>query len=385
MEEQKNSNHKTESNKTQTEWKTDNLKIHLKEISNHQETDIIGIPRSVFCEEEDYKECPTFLAMKDPKNYLIVSRGKGIKVIRHKKVIYSRRMSPEINAILSAEYNPKFDCFFLQVIESKKLYRKDFDGKNPYLFMELSCLGLHPSVLKLVPGDAYKAISFKYHKKLSVIDLRRKRLEFKIKQRVKKSRISPNGFCIFGKRFKKVVSLTEDCYLQLHVLSLSNKKVLGFSYTKIKSIRERKERGCSLTASEDGEHVLVLLKGVNGRRTCSSRLLIFQIEGFQLCLKAKIGEFYQKKEYLDYGGGMLKGAFAFHGSFGRHVLWVGINLIHWVGVQVYSFDRETGKFVKIKRLQVDSEEHKVFSVQKINNDLYYCGMLGKVMKISIKF
>ena len=106
---------------------------------------------------------------------------------------------------------------------------------------------------------------------------------------------------LFGESEDKLVSITHDTYLMLHILDYRRRKILSFSRHKM----EDREKFSSLAVSDKNNYILVELFSYN------SKMVVFKVEGNLLVKKAVLNDTVS----LD-----LNSAFGFCGYFGSHLL-----------------------------------------------------------------
>ena len=77
----------------------------------------------------------TFLAMKNPKSYLIGTYRQRFDLIDNGRVLFSGKLPEEDNELYDMAYIPVMDCYFL--VSFYNLYLKDINNRPASLFLAL--------------------------------------------------------------------------------------------------------------------------------------------------------------------------------------------------------------------------------------------------------
>ena len=340
----------------QKEFDPERLTVSVDLIKNFKGRRTIGNFQSIF-------------AFKNPSTYLVLTHMKGVKVIKDGKIIYSSKMQFSTRNILYSEH---FDSFLL--ISRNILYMKGIDKKSPYLYMKLGVRlpkirrtfsNLLHSVIK------HKLVSFFRLKSLVVINLITKKTVLMISREIQGE---IQQFKLFGEHRNKVLSITDQGHILLHVLNFSLKKLLAFNELKI-AIEERpRERPQSIAVCDKHQYVFVEIIKHSDQ---STRMLILKIVGNRLEKRAMISY----EDPLDINGN--KKALECCGYFGGHVLWVGLTEFRTEVAQFYAYNTKTRDFFELKKKKVNHQEKWPTRIHRIGNHLYYSGYDSRLMRLSI--
>ena len=207
------------------EFRHQDLKINIKKLKCHKE----GITIEGDC---------TLAAFKNPTSYAIGTTKGGLKVIENSIEIYSGVLTFEYNdsgifsdmpfsryykgygeELQDIVYIDHLDCYLLNFAE--EIHRKDIDGSEVYLFMDIShfvlCQGsfLYSKLnRKLVVCTVFEG--------LSIINLDRKQVEITLKD-YRSTKIK--DFKMFGLKENKIVYLTKSSLIKIYSVSYDLKKI----------------------------------------------------------------------------------------------------------------------------------------------------------------
>ena len=347
----------TETSKTlrsisQIKLNKNRVKVRLSEYKDHREEEIIGGK-------------VTYLALKDPSTYMIATYGRGLKVILNNTQIYSAKLPRKVALINQILYAGHLDCFFLQ--NESHLYRKDLDDQPPYIYMDMSHLGWFRSLIRYSSVNK-KLITFKDNTWISVINLFTRKVELQIE---KKSRSQIMDCKLLGELEDKILSLTWNGVILLHIVNYSIKKVLVSNLHQIQLVVHRQEYGASIAVCDKNEHILVEIEGFN---QIASRMFVFKINGSEIAPKIII-ENYELAEGPKY-------ALQCAGNFGDDILWVGLSTGNSIVAKVYCYCVRTDTLEQMN-LAGFSEQKRCYDIHRFGQDFYFSGLLGKIEKLSL--
>ena len=338
------------------------MSVAVEQVRNHEQEGIIGGIIGSFC---------TISALKNETSYMIGTECNGIKLIERGRQIYSGRL-PVYDALLTdIIYIKSQNCYLLNYDE--KVYRKDIDGRPPYLWMEIFC-GLRPGASFRFSEVNDKLVVNKDEKNVSVICFERKEVELE----VEKGDIGEFiwDFRIFGEQENKVVSLTKDGFLLLYKLDLSKRTGSVVSSHQIELIEERRELAASVVVCSENQYLCVEVESEEHPNICS-RVLVFGIcqNTQRITLKASIDQCSQKIG--------SKYALTCLGYAGCHLLWIGLSRSFNQIVQVYDFDTESEEFRELKERRIEHQEYDPFKVHRVGAQFFYTGKCGKFMRLRV--
>ena len=341
------------------------MTLTAKKVKAHKQKGLIG--RDV-----------TLLALKNPSSYLIATSGKGLKLIENEVLVYSTYLKDlglhELN-LDDAIYVESMNCYFF--FYDEHLYRKDIDENRPYLYMRFQSYSragtnlvysrVNESLLEL----NYDTCS------LDVIDLKNKKKEIEIKH----ERLFTNygrKLKVFGEKEDSVICFGKRGEVWLFKINYAEKVgSLASSYT-IQLNYDRREKVCSVAVCDKGNLVLVEIGAKKKSSIFSSRLVLLRVD--------KAGELLPEA-VLDVFDQELRSKYTLEcfGSFGRHIMWMGLSIAKNGIAQVYDYDTETGDLKEVPGKRINHQEKNVYRIERFENDFYYTGKMGRLVKLALNF
>ena len=327
-----------------------NKLLTIEEISRHKESGIIG-------------GNSTYLALKHSTTYMILTDEIGLKVIKNTKEVYSEKLPLAGGTADSALYISHLDCFLIS--QDAILYRKDINSKAPYIYMDLSDFDCDRARLKYSPKNR-RLIGVMDSDMLTAINMDEKRVELQ----VEKSSNEVSCFEVFGENDHKLVTITEDACIQLHVFNFWMKKILSIFEQKINLIKERDEWGVSLAVCDRNEYILVEIQA--NIRYCS-RMILFKVKGNILIKEAILDPYLEENRRKD--------ALECCGYYGGKLLWIGLEYIGFERAQLFEYNTETHDLKELVEARVEHREIWPLEIHRFGKKFYYTGVEGKVMNI----
>ena len=338
---------------TSSQISLNDIKLRVREINDNQQMEVLG-------------GNTTFIGFKNPSTYLILTFAKGMKVIKDNKQVFSAKCSARKLFNHEIIYVDFLDCFLL--LANNDLYRKDIDGEVPYFFMSLSsqaCLlrySKHNNPLILVQGKWGD---------LAVYDLKQKKKVLHLKNPAKEM---IKDVKLFGEKEEKFISVARSGSVWMRIFNFSMKKLISSFHLKIDPLEGREEEGNSIAICDKNQHVLVEMSEQAG---FCSRMLVFQIKGNLLVLKANVDLIMSLRGY--------KSALACAGYFDKYILWVGLTSYKSNIAQLYCYELESNELKELEKKRVYHLENWPYRLEKLGGDFYYCGGNGKVLQLSLNF
>ena len=333
------------------------ITLAVNEISNHKQYGVIGGHL-------------TYLAIKNPQNFMIGTHTRGLKVIKNNLEIYSKKFSEGESDLLDMIYVDHLDSYLIYL--NQRLYIKEINAKPAFVILDIGLSSKLGAFLRYSKINR-RVVAFNQRENLSVINLERKQVE--IEARIRRERQSKKlDFRITGRKEEAVVSIAHDGSIELYTLNYDLRKVCTAHRQQIELIRERREQGVSIAVSDRGELVLAR---VGSDTYTSSRSILFEVKGNFLVKKAVIDEFYENS--------CQKWALEFCGLVGRFTLWAGLSLDngHTGVIHIYCWDREKQELRELKQSRVNSKDSRSLRLTRLGNRLYFTGWYGSVQEMCL--
>ena len=218
-------------------FEEDNLYLNVYRVKNHRQLGIIG-------------ETYTFLAMKDPRSYMIGSNHKGIKVIQNDTEIYSEPLLGE-EELSDIVYIDHLDCYLLSF--KSKIYRKDTNSRFPYFYMDLNCYSALGKCFQYSRLNQ-KLIVAKNERIIAIINLENKRVEFEIR---KDFLNNIQDFKLLGSKENKIVVMTYWSQIYVFTYNYNLKKICYSFAHRVQRIEDRHEGLKAMVSDDKGDYLLV--------------------------------------------------------------------------------------------------------------------------------
>ena len=354
--------------KTSQFLKTGKVGIEIVHLDNHKKETILGGDL-------------TFLAVKNAASYLIGTTRFGITLIEDTLELYSQKM-PLRNAakIMDMVYVGLKNCYLM--CYDNKLYRKDVNRSDPYLFIDIK-FGLCVSKAMKWAQNA-KRIILNTLQQLSIVNLDTKSLELWILPTSSKGKIA--DFDVFGLLQNRAIILTIDGCVSAERFSLSKRTTKSLGTFKINLLKGRRESGASIAVGSLGKYCCVLIRGVKSNSYVTSRYLMFELTKTGIVLNT----IFDRSWELDLG---LQIAFSRFGYVAGKLIFLGLSINKRLhnsdDVFVISFDPKDGeekgeiKLVGRRELQGGSKS-QVVSLVKNGVNVYVCDKEANLYLIKLQ-
>ena len=357
-------------------------KIKKIQKQNTQAKDVKGIKDLKLKVEEvhlneDYGDLmPTWIqiSLKNESSYLIATNKNGFKVIENKQEIYAIiQLKGRTPLIVDVVYCKPLNCYFLNL--NSALYRKNIDKSDPFLFLNVYC-GMLPGYCSLnYYHISQKLIISNSQHGFTVVDLVRKRIDFRFKT-IKGKPVSPVGVKAFGRSEDRILAVSsKGGYIFFVNMSFKYKKILSRSYHKIELNSQRFEIGNSVAVCSKNQYACVEIKN-NGKFQLCSKMMIFAIKSNSVAPSAVIDE-HPKVQRFKY-------ALEFYDCVGSSLLFVGLSMYYSGKVQLYEFNLESGDFRSLESKKVFHNEKDPYKIHRIGESFFYTGRGAKVMKLTLE-
>ena len=217
----------TSGGSVQSQFDETSARIVVKYLMVYQEARIIG-------------GRDTYLAVKNPRSFMIGTSSYGFKVIENLKEIHKSQFIGFYGVLSDMVYVDYPNCYFLLL--GNKIYRKDIDENPPYKFLSTGS--------KLKPGAFFR--DSKINKRIlinctkrhvSFINRRGKFIEFSL------PRFCNKTFCdykLFGEKEDRIVGINTIGFVAVFFLNLSRKKICLFYSLQMNLIEDKYESAFSL-------------------------------------------------------------------------------------------------------------------------------------------
>ena len=341
-------------------FKINQLGIDIREVANHRDGDgLIGL-------------YITLLAFKNKRSCMIVTTKNGIKVIEDDQEVYLAYLPQHERAYLrDVIYIKHLNCYLLSI--NQKLYRKDIDGNEPYIYMELT-LGFRIGSFFKYSNLNQRLIIHKDNTNLSVVNLESKEIEIEVEKEIGTQIIDSE---IFGEEENRVLSVTDDVYLLVYKLNYQEKVGSIINHLEVGLLRtwDEHEHPVQLSICPRGNYALIqLYRGEITNYQCS-RFLLIKISENSLVIDRSI-------DSLKSGVRFCFASECF-GYVGSHLIWVGLSYKE-SQLQILDFDTVTGEFRNLDDKKIAHGESLPLKLQRFENDYYYTGNSARVMRLSFK-
>ena len=340
---------------SKTDFNEKRLRVTPVEISVHGGSEIIGSNQ-------------TYLALKSPNTYMIATNKKGLEVVKDGEKVYSADLpAKEEGKFNGIFYAAHLDSFFM--LHQGQLYQKTIDEKETSVYMDLTFLGKGPQNIRYSQLNR-KLFIFFVNKDIKIIDIDQKNVDWELRH-------SDDEYLedlkIFGENEEKIVSMTDDGRLLLHILSYSQKEIISFNKHKIDLIQERDETPVTLAVDNKSQFIFA---GLQSSGFDSSRILIFRVKGNN--------ELSQRAVLDEYGRNIrIKAAPCCLGYSGVHVLWAALEHVSPERLQVYAYNIKARTLSELEDKRVNHRESCPEQFSLLRDQIYYRGGNGKVIKLQV--
>ena len=305
------------------------------------------------------------IALKNVKSYALATTTKGLLVIENGNQIFLGKLPGKYARLSDITYSRLLNCYLICV--DRKIFRKDVDNEPPYRFLKISVSMKYGNSIRI--SEMNKRMIVNSGKRVFYfVNLITHKTEWSLKGLLKSG---VQDFEIFGSKENKLVYLTSNGSLFLYNLDLKRRRVLSMSWLKCEG---DEEDGSSLAVSPQHKYICVEL-GLFRQGLCS-RIILYEVKTNFLSLVAQIHPFDQG---VDLG---WKKAFCGVGCIQDCALFLGLTMLDTGQfLQVYKYDIKTNKFSEMENNRIEHQEQEPMRIQRIEDSLYYTGMLAKVMRI----
>ena len=306
----------------------------------------------------------TLIAIKNHSSYMVATIEKGIVVGEKAMILYSEPFTKYIKDLI---YIDDYDAYFLCV--DNKLYRKDIDGKPPYLLMNFSC-GFRVAACFRYSKINKRLIANMDGKLISVINLDTKEVEALIND---PDLINLYDFKLVGEFEDRVISARKDNILLLYKIDYLKKKGEVTTKLKLPVFELREEQVKTLSICPKKEYVFMEIGQVNS--ALCSRMFLVRLIGDTLTVTRKIDLYPEKLG--------VKIALECFGYLGHHILWVGLTKGKNGQAMMFDYDTETQHLRELKRVRAPHKELGPVQMVKLGQDFYYIGYKGNPKKLVV--
>ena len=295
-----------------------------------------------------------------------------IQLIDNGVLVYSSVLNPDrdnacVGTFQEIVYISDLNCYLMNL--EYKLFRKDIDDQDPYLFMDIECCGNEECAFR------YSEVSKRLYvisdrDSLMVVNLQRKQVEINLKGRgTHESSIT--DLKVFGGKGDQVAILSKLAQVHLLQFSIRRKKVCSSYWFSTDLIFAERARAIAVCDKNKLIFVAVAVK----RSLKRSRICIFKLEKRSLNHRATFNQEHNKQS-------MALSCVECAGYFGGAVLWVGLNSPEDY-CKVFSFDTDTGKLRELGENRVLHGEYSPQKIQRVGNEFFYTGWKRKVMRLTL--
>ena len=318
-----------------------------------------------------YSQASTSMAFKDNNCFMICTRDFRMRIIEKGSEVFVGDFERVVYGLSDIIYCKVLDCYLFSL--GGKIYRKDINKEPYFMFMDEGCgtsIGasfryseLHERLI--IPKDSTK---------IAAINLETKEVELEI---LKEDGDEIMDFQLHGLGEDKVASLTQDGHLFVSELNYFFKKGEIYSLVAIELIKERHEHAETVVVCPKNRYIFVEIYRSQEPHICS-RMMIFWYKKRKLKLCARIDQF---------GGDLAgcKSAMTCLGYFNNNVVFLGLSLVKDGITQLYCYNIHNNKFEELKGARVEHQELDPTKIHRVGSDYYYTGLLGKVMRLRVKF
>ena len=310
----------------------------------------------------------TFIAMKNHNSYLIASDRAGLILLEDGAKLCSDVLPRTYKYLSHTIYYPPEDCYFLT--SRTNIYKKDIDGKAPYLFIDAKVGYGHAAFLR--NSILSKRLMFCMGgRHICVINPIFKRIEVQMKSDLGNDFIS--DFRVFGKKEDRVVSVTWKGHIFLYAFgSTAGRGIVGHHQEELIE-EDRKEAIQSVAVCEKNEYLFV----ETGHRISQhcSRMIILRVNQNTLVKTATIDQFDQQIGF--------KFALEPLGRFGSHLLWVGLTLFKSGLIQVFDYNTETEEFRELEEKRVNHRAKRPYKLHLLDEKFYYIDWNAKLRSLTV--
>ena len=217
----------------------------------------------------------------------------------------------------------------------------------------------------------HKLIAVSHFRNIAVVDLKNKRVDFKI---TNSDLLSIVDTKLFGRKEDKLAFVSFDCKICLFLISYDLKsKRTKSSYL----IEGRDERGMSMAVSDQGEHERLLVGVSDHNGAYSSRLIIFKVEGHLLQKTASIID--QKGQGVD-----CQMALSFYLSLEKSLFLVGLSYRD-AFIHLYQYDSDSEKFRELKEKRIRHSGARLCEICHFGGKLFYGAQNGCIQEVRASF
>ena len=335
------------------------LSLQLTQISNYQDPNPI---RSIIFH----------IAFKTPTSCAFTTSNYRLEVIEDNIKICSN--PNPLRLVIDIVYIDCLKCYLL--VGKSAIFRKDIDGKPPYIFID----------------NFYLSHSIRYSKMnqrlfcvagvatVKILNLIRKQMELEIvvgKNFIQEIVVGTTfvheitDLMVLGENERKIIFVSNKGYLVLCTVCFELRKVCRKFIHSIENIRGRKEVWRCLAVCDENKYILAHSSMVFSDR--GSRMMLFQAKSHSLVHLATINEEPLNFEY--------KRSIEFFRCIGEEKIWAGISRYNGY-LFVYDFDPESGDFYEMTDYRTKNKELKVRRIDRFVERLYFSAHYGKIMELS---
>ena len=316
------------------------------------------------------KSVSTSLGIKDNRSFMISTSDWKIRVIENSSEIFNSEYKPQKTGIYDIVYCESINSYLFSL--DKKIYRKDINENQHYLFLDIDCGSSFGASLRysnihkrlIIPMDGVTIAAVNINSKQVVIEVPK-----------------PGGdqivdFQLHGSDQNKVSCLTQDGHLFVSELDFSSKEATILSTASSNLIEERQEQAKGLVVCPKGQYNFVEISQTNDEEECS-RMMIFGIKDNELTIKAVINN--SKKNPSP-----CKSALACLGYFKNSILFLGMSSGDGGQAHLYCYNTQTDGFEELEEERVVHHETNPTKILRFGNHFYYTGKRAGIMRLTAR-
>ena len=343
--------------------------LTLKTVKKHR-TFLDHVAKSL--EDPDHAERNHF-AMKDSTSYMIGGLSKTNKraVIFENGAQLKPAKIPIYRKLKAITFIPPLNCYLMNI--EGAIVRKDLNSGQPYPFNTAFTTAVHGP---LIYSDVLnRLVVCQAGKSIAVINVEAKEIEIEAHKTIGGNIVH---FELVGVDHQKVVALTSNGLMLLYQLDFEKKIGYLMNYTKVLLEGDERLLAHGLAVCDRGEYVFtqVIPRLFLKSPVETTRMTIFKVEGNVLVRKASVEYKTQKNMRLSCSKCC--------GYRGSHIFWLGLTMGAGGVTLLYDYDVEAERLKEVEG-RLSHGELNPMEIHRIENDFYYVGKYGKLMRLNIGF
>ena len=300
-------------------------------------------------------------------------KGGEFQVVEGGKRIFSGRVGGSLNDSI---YFSPLNCYFL--LSSTNLYRKDIDGRPPYVFMRVVCLSPTGACLRYSKAKE-RLFIIEYFQNISVINPRTKRYGLRwMNLNMKHNTVVSFDegerildFKLFGEEENRIVSVSQSGTVSLYALDYGGKRGRVALHQIIEG---NGDHFLSLGVCGENECALVTTStGIDSSTASKTILLSFSEDVFTM--KALI-------DHSNLNWGVVSGLQSI-GCIDSHSVWVGLSFSQCGSVEVFDYDTQTEELTQLREKRADFGGQSLSHLHPFENEFYFLHTDRKLMCLGV--